>query len=209
MDLSESEFDKKARTWEKDPVKVLNAKKVADEIIKVIGTSSELTGFEYGCGTGLVSFNLQPFLSQIVMADSSKGMLKIASEKVEQAGYTNMSVLEVDLTAGVKDDRRYGLIYTLLTMHHIADVKSLLVTFNSMLETGGYCFIADLDREDGSFHADDFTGHKGFDRLELLSWCKSAGFSEIDFKTVTTIVRDRGDGRKKAFPVFLLRCRKR
>ncbi len=209
MDLSESEFDKKARTWEKDPVKVLNAKKVADEIIEVIGTSSELTGFEYGCGTGLVSFNLQPFLSQIVMADSSKGMLKIASEKVEQAGYTNMSVLEADLTAGVKDDRKYGLIYTLLTMHHIADVKSLLVTFNAMLETGGYCFIADLDREDGSFHGDDFTGHKGFDRLELLSWCKSAGFSEIDFKTVTTIVRDRGDGRKKVFPVFLLRCRKR
>jgi ubiquinone/menaquinone biosynthesis C-methylase UbiE len=208
MNTSENEFDKKALIWEKDPVRALNAKKVADEIIKAIGTSSMLSGFEYGCGTGLVSFNLQSSLKHIVMADSSKGMVKVTSEKIEQSGVTNMSVIEADLTSGLIDDRKYGLIYTMLTMHHIEDVKKMLLTFNRMLENGGYLFIADIDKEDGSFHGVDFTGHKGFDRLELLNWCKSAGFSGIDFMTVTTIVREQSDGSKKVYPVFLMRCRK-
>jgi ubiquinone/menaquinone biosynthesis C-methylase UbiE len=208
MDSSLNPFDMKADSWEKDPVKVANARKVADEIIKVVGTTTELNGFEYGCGTGLVSFFLQPYLKHIVLADNSKGMLKVAAEKIEQSQVGNMSVLELDLTSENVTEKRYGIIYSLLTMHHIADVKKLFSTFFSMLEPGGFLFIADLDKEDGSFHGQDFDGHNGFDRLEMRNWCISVGFTDIEFKTITSILRTRENGSKKVFPVFLLKCSK-
>jgi ubiquinone/menaquinone biosynthesis C-methylase UbiE len=201
-------FNEKAKTWEKDPIKVRNAKIVADEIIRTIGKSTSLSGFEYGCGTGLVSFNLQEDLSKIVLADSSKGMLEVASEKIANAQFGNMSTLEIDLTSEKPGDERFGIIYSLLTMHHIPDVKKIFGTFHSMLESGGYLFIADLDKENGSFHGSGFTGHNGFNRLEMKNWCLSVGFTDVEFKTVTSITRELPDGSRKAFPVFFMKCRK-
>jgi ubiquinone/menaquinone biosynthesis C-methylase UbiE len=209
MHPEENKFDEKAKTWEKDPVKVRNAEIVADEIIRTIGKSTSLSGFEYGCGTGLVSFNLQENLSKIVLADSSKGMLEVASEKIASAQFSNMSTLDIDLTSRKPGKEKYGVIYSLLTMHHIADIKKIFSTFYSMLEPGGYLFIADLDKEDGSFHGKDFTGHNGFNRLEMKNWCLSAGFTDVEFKTVTSITRELPDGSRRVFTVFLMTCRKR
>jgi ubiquinone/menaquinone biosynthesis C-methylase UbiE len=209
MHPEENKFDEKAKTWEKDPVKVRNAKIVADEIIKTIGKSTSLSGFEYGCGTGLVSFNLQENLSKIVLADSSKGMLEVASEKIASAQISNISTLDIDLTSRKPGQEKYGVIYSLLTMHHIADIKKILSTFYSMLEPEGYLFIADLDKEDGSFHGKDFTGHNGFNRLEMKNWCLSAGFTDVEFKTITSITRELPDGSRRVFPLFLMTCRKR
>ncbi len=201
-------FNEKAKTWEKDPVKVQNAKIVADEILNTIGKSTSLSGFEYGCGTGLVSFNLQADLSKMVLADSSKGMLEVAKEKIDSAQFSNMSTLEIDLTTQKPGNETYGLIYSLLTMHHIPDVKKIFATFYTMLETGGYLFIADLDKEDGSFHGSGFTGHNGFNRLEMKNWCLSAGFTDVEFKTITSITRELPDGTRKVFPLFFMKCRK-
>lgn len=201
-------FNEKAKTWEKDPIKVRNAKIVAEEIINTIGKSTSLSGFEYGCGTGLVSFNLQADLAKIVLADSSKGMLEVASEKISSAQFSNMSTLEIDLTSETPGDEKFGIIYSLLTMHHIDDVKKVFGTFYSMLESGGYLFIADLDKENGSFHGKDFIGHNGFNRLEMKNWCLSAGFTDVEFKTITSITRELPDGSRKVFPVFLMKCRK-
>jgi 2-polyprenyl-3-methyl-5-hydroxy-6-metoxy-1,4-benzoquinol methylase len=209
MQAEENKFDEKAKTWEKDPVKVRNAKIVADEIIKTIGKATSLSGFEYGCGTGLVSFNLQENLSKIVLADSSKGMLEVASEKIAQAQFSNMSTFEVDLTSQKPGKEKFGIIYSLLTMHHITDVEKIFETFHSMLEPGGYLFIADLDLEDGSFHGKEFTGHNGFNRLEMKKWCVAAGFTDVEFKTITSITRELPDGSRRVFPLFLLKCRKR
>lgn len=39
-----------------------------------------------GCGTGLLSFALQPFLGQITLADSSDGMLAVLRDKIAAQG---------------------------------------------------------------------------------------------------------------------------
>lgn len=208
MQSDTNPFNEKAKTWEKDPIKVRNAKIVADEILCTIGKSTSLSGFEYGCGTGLVSFNLQEHLSKIVLADSSKGMLEVASEKIATAQFSNMSTLEIDLTSREPGNEKFAIIYSLLTMHHIPDVKKIFDTFHSMLEPGGYLFIADLDKENGSFHGSGFTGHNGFNRLEMKNWCLSVGFTDVEFKTITSITRELPDGSRKVFPVFFMKCRK-
>ena len=57
------------------------------------------------------------------------------------------------------------------------------------LNPGEYLAIADLYPEDGSFHGEGFTGHKGFDVEKLSSNLMNHGFTEIRFKQCFIIRR--------------------
>jgi hypothetical protein len=76
--------------------------------------------------------------------------------------------------------------------------------FHTMLNEGGFIAIADLDREDGSFHSED-TGvfHRGFDRDALVGLAADAGFSNVTVTTASVIHKAGVD-----YPVFLLTARK-
>ena len=82
-----NDFEQKALGWDDDPSKVKRAKIIADEIKKNIMLSQNMVAFEYGCGTGLVSFNLQPLLKNIVLGDSSEGMLNALKQKNSSKRY--------------------------------------------------------------------------------------------------------------------------
>jgi ubiquinone/menaquinone biosynthesis C-methylase UbiE len=92
-------FDERAKDWDSDPKKVERARVVADEIRKTVPLSREMNAFEYGCGTGLLSFALQEDLGQITLADTSQGMLDVLAEKVSAAGVTNMHPVRLDLAS--------------------------------------------------------------------------------------------------------------
>jgi len=93
MNPAVNPFDAKAKTWDSDPDKAVRAKTVADAIVKRVPMKPGFSAFEYGCGTGLVSFFLGPLLNRIVMADSSKGMLDVLREKIVNGNVTNMHPL--------------------------------------------------------------------------------------------------------------------
>jgi ubiquinone/menaquinone biosynthesis C-methylase UbiE len=140
-----------------------------------------MQALEYGCGTGLLSFALQPQLGNITLADSSEGMLAVLNEKIAAHGITNMRAAKLDLVTDPLPPDRYALIYTLMTCHHIADTDGLLRSLYALLAPSGYLCIADLDAEDGSFHGQGFAGHNGFDRRELAARAEAAGFEKRGF----------------------------
>ena len=70
-------FDERAKDWDSDPKKVERARVVAEAIRKAIPLEHSMKALEYGCGTGLLSFALQPDLGQITLADTSQGMLDV------------------------------------------------------------------------------------------------------------------------------------
>lgn len=202
-------FDERAKDWDSDPDKVARARAVAGVIRRAIPLSKEMHALEYGCGTGLVSFALQPDLGQITLADTSKGMLDVLAEKIDKASVTNMHPLMLDLTLDPLPDERYDLTYSLLTLHHIPDVKHILSKFCEVLLPGGYLLAADLDKEDGSFHTDGTTDvHLGFDREELQKMVEEAGFEDVAFSTAYEIKKKIGNA-EKTFPVFLMSARKK
>ena len=43
-----------------------------------------------------------------------------------------------------------------MTLHHIHDLSTVLAAFATLLADGGHLCIADLEKEDGSFHGGDF-----------------------------------------------------
>ena len=159
-------FDERAKDWDSDPSKVERARSLADAIRKTIPLSDERKALEYGCGTGLLSFALQSDLGQNTLADTSQGMLDVLKEKIASAGVTNMHPVRLDLTSDPLPPERYDLIYSLMVLHHIHDFSGVLAKFCDLLVPNGYLLVADLDKEDGTFHTDGTTDvHLGFDAL--------------------------------------------
>ena len=201
-------FDERAKDWDSDPKKVERARAVAQAIRKAIPLSNEMKALEYGCGTGLLSFALQSDLGQITLADTSQGMLDVLSGKIASADVTNMHPVRLDLASDPLPDEKYDLTYSLMTLHHIHNADDMLVKFRDLLVPNGYLLVADLDKEDGSFHTDGTTDvHLGFDRHELQATAESIGFSKVEFSTAYEIKKKIGN-EEKTFPVFLMTAQK-
>lgn len=197
-------FNERAKDWDSDPKKVERARLVAEAIRNAVPLSTNMNALEYGCGTGLLSFALQEDLGQITLADTSQGMLDVLSEKITSSGVTNMHPIRLDLETQHLPAEKYHITYSLMTLHHIHDARGILRKFFDLLEPNGYLIVADLDKEDGSFHTDGTTDvHKGFDRHELQGWVEAVGFGNVRFSTAYEI-RKEVDGREKTFPVFLM-----
>lgn len=201
-------FDERAKDWDSDPMKVHRAKTVAEAIRSAIPLTQEMSALEYGCGTGLLSFALQSRLGKIILADTSQGMLDVLAGKISASGVGNMTPLRLDLSSDPVPSQPFDLTYSLMTLHHIEDAKGILKKFHALLRPGGWLCVADLDKEDGTFHTDGTTDvHLGFERGELQKWVEEAGFSGVQFSTAYEIKKDI-DGVEKTFPVFLLTARK-
>lgn len=201
-----SDFDLKAKSWD-TPDKIERAGAVADAIRSGVSLSKEMTGFEYGCGTGLLSFELQHDIGAITMADSSNGMLEVLNEKLSRGSYPDMNPVKLDLMTDPIPNQRYDIVYTMLTLHHIPDISAILHHFHTILKKGGYLCVADLDKEDGSFHGSTAHSHNGFDRKKLGDLVEKAGFGNISFTTAYNLTKEVQQG-EKTFPVFLMVAQK-
>ncbi|WP_243320247.1 class I SAM-dependent methyltransferase [Geothrix sp. SG200] len=202
-----SDFDVKAATWDQDPIKVERATTVGRAIAGSVAVEGR-TILEYGCGTGLLGFVLQPLAGHVTLADTSAGMLEVLRGKVAATGAANMTPLRLDLLADPLPAGRFDLVCSLMTLHHIPDTPGILEKFHQVLAPGGWVALSDLDAEDGSFHGKDVTDvHPGFDRTALGRQLEAAGFREIRFSTVFEIPRETASGPRR-FPVFLALGRK-
>lgn len=197
-----SEFDARARTWDEDAAKRVRAETVARAIAARVPGLAGRRVLEYGAGTGLLGLALQPLVADVTLADVSAGMLAVAGEKIAAAGLRNVRTLLLDLSSGPAPELEVDLVCSLMTLHHIPDTDGILRAFQRLLPPGGYACLADLDREDGSFHGAGFTGHPGFDRAELSARLERSGFRDVRFETVFEVRKETAAG-PRAYPVFL------
>jgi ubiquinone/menaquinone biosynthesis C-methylase UbiE len=204
QDSDRRDFDAAAKTWDENPARVELANAVAAEILRQVPVTGDMEAMDYGCGTGLVTIALQPHVRSIMGADSSRVMLDVLEQKVRAQGAGNVRTLLVDLEQDPLPDARFDLIVSAMTMHHVADVPRVVSMLGSMLSPGGYLCIADLDKEDGDFHADK-TGvrHFGFTRDEMRQAFVEAGLSGVKDSTAHAVRRPTPSGPKE-FTVLLV-----
>ena len=200
--MAPSEFDARARTWDEDASKRQRAERVAAGIAGRVPSLGDKRVLEYGAGTGLLGLALQPLVAEVTLADVSREMLSVAAEKIASAELHNVRTLLLDLTSAPPPESRFDLVCTLMTLHHIPDTDAILRAFHAALSRGGTVCIADLDREDGSFHGPGFTGHNGFHRAALGAKLERSGFRDVCFDTVFEVQKETASGLR-AFPVFL------
>lgn len=199
------DFNKEAAQWDAKPERVKLANEVANSIIKEAAPLSGVNALDFGCGTGLITLRLQPYVKTITGVDSSQGMLDVLQGKIRTQGLGNVNTMLVDFEQGGRIEGTYDLVVSSMTLHHVPDTTSLFRQWHALLVPGGRLCFSDLDTEDGAFHADN-TGvfHHGFDRKHLKRLLISAGFHDVRDTTATTMTRDVEGKGKKEFPVFLI-----
>ncbi|WP_242344160.1 class I SAM-dependent DNA methyltransferase [Anaeromyxobacter terrae] len=202
MTHSPSDFDSRARTWDEDTSKWERARRVAQSIAGRVPSLSGRRVLEYGAGTGLLGLALQPLVAEVTLADSSREMLAVAQEKIAARGIRNARTLRLDLAEGSAPELRFDVICTLMTLHHIPDTDGILGAFHRLLSKAGIVCIADLDREDGSFHGPGFSGHNGFDRADLRARLERSGFRNVNIDIVHEVKKETAAG-PRVYPVFL------
>ena len=201
-------FDEYAKLWDTDE-RINRAKIIANEIINSIDNYENVSAMEFGCGTGLVSFNLYDKFKKITLIDSSNGMMEILNSKINECKVNNMVTNCVDILEEDSLDTKFDVIYNSMVLHHIKDTEAIIKKFHELLNKDGYLCIVDLDEEDGSFHKKypDFDGHNGFNQEKLKSILLKVGFNDIESNTFyydEKII----EGQKINYSLFLMKARK-
>ncbi len=194
-------FNEQAKNWDDDPVKVERAKVFAKEIANFIPQKKKMKALEFGCGTGLLSLELKNVFNPVTLVDTAENMLNVLHKKIRSENLTHFKPVLIDLLNDKLNDSDFDVIYTLMTMHHIIDPDKILTKFYSLLKSNGYLCIADLVKEDGSFHSGvaDFNGHNGFDKNELTKILNKNGFEVVFYKICYEIEKDN-----RKYPLFLM-----
>jgi tRNA (cmo5U34)-methyltransferase len=197
-------FDEAAATWDQEARRVELARAVADEIARRVRLSREIDVLDFGCGTGLLTLALQPLVKHVTGTDTSSGMLGVLRRKIDDQGIANVDNVLLDPEATISPEARVHLIVSSMALHHVADLATLFRRFRGTLRDGGQIALADLDREDGSFH-EDTRGvfHLGFERSDLLSLLTEAGFTNLEAATAATTRKGT-----REYTVFLITGRR-
>jgi ubiquinone/menaquinone biosynthesis C-methylase UbiE len=199
-----NEFDLKASEWDMNPMHWDRSAAIANEIKSLIPLTNEMIALEYGAGTGIASFLLKDHLKEITLMDSSAEMVRITEEKIKSTGVTNLKAMKFDLEHESYNNGKIDLIFTQMVLHHIEDIDSIIKKFRGLLKKGGYLAIADLYEEDGSFHGDGFTGHKGFNLEKMAGIIENNSFGKIIHKTCFVIERRISETESKQYEVFII-----
>ena len=194
-------FLSKSKNWDLKSRRVQNAKKIAEAISKNIPLNKNMHILDFGAGTGLLSYFISDKVKKITAIDNSPSMLEVLKEKVEEKKFScPVEVIEADITKENIQNIKVDGIISSMTIHHIEDIENLFKIFYKMLNENGFIALADLDKENGTFHSDNKgVFHFGFDRDELKKIAEKIGFEMINFETVNEINKPNGN-----FFVFLM-----
>jgi len=205
MTEEKRDFDKDAASWDENPGRVRIAERIFQTIVNRIVLSTGMEVMDFGCGTGLLSIRLLPFVKSVVGVDSSPGMLEVFRKKVLTSGLGAISAQLIDIDKGGTLEGMYDLVTSSMTMHHIKDVPSLLEQFHSVLKPGGRLCIADLDGDNGEFHENPAgVFHNGFDRNEMKALFVESGFADVVAETAAEVEKPGKDGGIRRFTMFLV-----
>lgn len=178
------DFKGRAKSWDNDAM-IKRSEVVSNKLNEILGNQKDSSIMEYGCATGLISFNLVDKFRKLTLMDSEEEMINVVKEKIEAYETSNVFPIKIDLINETYTGEKFDIIYTSMALHHIIDTEKIVKIFYNLLNENGILCVVELDKEDGSFHINekDFNGHNGFEHEVMEKAFKNAGFSNIKSET--------------------------
>src|SRR5436190_2423634 len=90
---------------------------------------------DLGCGTGLVSSALAPFVAQVIAVDGSAAMLQAAKKRLTR--FDNIDLRRGELEALPIDDGRLDAATLMLVLHHVPEPSRALADIARVLKPRG------------------------------------------------------------------------
>lgn len=194
-------FKDKAENWDTSDVRKSTPICISEAIKKRFVLNKEMSIMDFGVGTGLLGFLIAQDVKKVFGVDMSPSMLAKLKEK--NTPELSIEAVEQDIVKEPLNDIFDGIVSS-MTLHHVEDLKAFFKSIYNNIKEDGFLAIADLEKEDGSFHSDN-TGvyHFGFEKDKLCEIVKNCGFKDVVFETTTTISKPQRD-----FEVFLLSAKR-
>ena len=195
-------FNEKAKDWDANEMRTMLSSAIGSSILAHVSLHEQMRVMDFGAGTGLISSQVAPLVKKIVAVDISEAMLNKLVAKPELQAKVEIVCQDI-IEKPIADN--FDLIMSAMSMHHVKDTSKLIQRFSEHLNPGASIALADLDKEDGSFHPEDSEGvfHLGFKRNELQIILEKYGFREVQFVTAHTINKE-----EKKYPIFLVTATK-
>lgn len=195
-------FEDKAQDFDTNDLATQLSSGIGGSILKRINLSGDMQVMDFGAGTGLITAHVVPHVQSVTAVDISKAMLEKLASKPELQG--KVEIVCQDITDQPLE-REFDLIVSAMAMHHVENTDNLFQRFAEHLKSGAKVALADLDKEEGTFHPADIEGvfHHGFEREELQVLLEKHGFDDIEFDTATVVNKEGRD-----YPIFLVTASK-
>ena len=156
-------FEERSKDYDtNDMIKQLSSA-IGSCIIENVDLNEQMHVLDFGAGTGLISSQIAPHVEKITAVDISQSMLDKLIAKLEMTDKVQPLCQDITVEPTGKE---YDLIMSAMAMHHVEDTDNLIKRFSAHLKSGSKIALADLDKEDGSFHPQGMEDvyHDGFER---------------------------------------------
>lgn len=195
-----SRFDERAKDWDKKQTSLEKTEGCIKHLKETLDFSKIKDILDYGCGTGLIAFELVDENNEVLGFDSSAGMVEEFNKKSLEKGLKNIKAQKHDISTDDLPTNKFDLIVISMSLHHIENLEVFFEKSYKALKNDGYICVNDLEKEDGTFHKKHNNAgvyHFGFTKEELENICSKIGFKNYIYERVFIYQRDYGD-----FPLF-------
>jgi SAM-dependent methyltransferase len=136
---------------------------------------------DLGCGTGIVSSTLAPFVTRVIAVDASDEMLAAARARLDDtAGASNVELRNGVLESLPIDTASLDAATMMLVLHHVPEPGTALAEAARVLKPGGRLLIVDMLPHDREEYKQQM-GHVwlGFGAEQIARLMESAGFDGV------------------------------
>jgi ubiquinone/menaquinone biosynthesis C-methylase UbiE len=93
---------------------------------------------EIGCGTGIISLGIAPYVERVIATDISPQMISVAKSKAESSSVSNVDFRICDGYAVPYDDESFDVVLLFNTLHVVKDPAALLHEAYRLLKPAGH-----------------------------------------------------------------------
>jgi len=167
-------FADAAEQWESIRHELYGSRFTTDAMLGLI--PSHWTLADLGCGSGILSAQISPFIKQVIGIDNSEPMLIAAQQRTEHA--TNIDLRKGELTALPINDNAVDATLCIIVLSYIKDAQSAIAEMARVLKPGGRAVVVDLLAHNRDpFRRQMGQVHSGFTIDTMTDYFEQAGFS--------------------------------
>lgn len=228
--MANERFDKEAAQWDSNPFTVASSKHALGALLKNVprlqSEGKKLDVLEIGCGTGLLSLLVAPYVHSLTAVDVSTGMIKALEAKLA-ANPSISNVEPVRVLLENPDDpriqnplvegqspKRFDLILSHLVLHHIPSLSDVFKTMYGCLKPGGEVALTDFENfgpDAQNFHPKhkmEGVERHGIGRQEMEGLLKESGFRDVRIDEGFKMEKTIEGGGLMEFPFLICMAKK-